>query len=209
MVGLDLSEAARDIAQAMSTMDGEWELTGQNREMQRSMGSMQLALGLAIFLIYVIMASTFESVVHPFVIMLSVPLALVGVVAALGLSGTAISVVVLIGTIVLCGVVVNNAIVLVDTINRQRARGLDKLSAIHRAATLRLRPILITTLTTVLGLLPLALGAGEGAEIQRPLALTIIAGLLSATLLTLVVIPVVYQVVTRALERRQTPDPAP
>jgi HAE1 family hydrophobic/amphiphilic exporter-1 len=209
MVGLDLNEAARDITQAMRTMEVDWELTGQNREMQRSMGSMKLALGLAIFLIYVIMASTFESVVHPFVIMLSVPLALVGVVAALGLSGTAISVVVLIGTIVLCGVVVNNAIVLVDTINRQRARGLDRLSAIQRAATLRLRPILITTMTTVLGLLPLALGAGEGAEIQRPLALTIIAGLLSATLLTLVVIPVVYQVVTRALERGPRPDPAP
>jgi HAE1 family hydrophobic/amphiphilic exporter-1 len=109
---------------------------------------------------------------------------------------------VLIGAIVLSGVVVNNAIVLVDTINRQRALGLSRVAAIHKASTLRLRPILITTMTTVLGLLPLAIGGGEGAEIQRPLALTIIAGLLSATLLTLVVIPVIYQVVTRALERR-------
>jgi hydrophobic/amphiphilic exporter-1 (mainly G- bacteria), HAE1 family len=204
MVGLDLSAAAVQIEQAMAelALDGDWELAGQNREMQRSMGSMLLALGLAIFLIYVIMASTFESVVHPFVIMLSVPLALVGVVMALSLTGTAVSVVVLIGAIVLCGVVVNNAIVLVDTINRQRAAGLDRIAAIHKASTLRLRPILITTLTTVLGLLPLALGMGEGAELQRPLALTIISGLLSATLLTLVVIPAVYQVVTGALERR-------
>ena len=209
MVGFDLTEAARDIQQAMSSLDLEWELAGQNREMQRSMGSMKLALGLAIFLIYVIMASTFESILHPFVIMLSVPLALVGVVIALGLSGTAISVVVLIGAIVLCGVVVNNAIVLVDTINRQRVLGLDRIAAIHKAATLRLRPILITTMTTVLGLLPLALGVGEGAEIQRPLALTIIAGLLSATVLTLVVIPVVYQVVTAALERKTHEEPAP
>jgi HAE1 family hydrophobic/amphiphilic exporter-1 len=211
MVGFDLTAAALEIKQAMDSLSltGDWEMAGQSREMQRSMGSMKLALGLAIFLIYVIMASTFESVVHPFVIMLSVPLALVGVVAALGLSGTAVSVVVLIGAIVLCGVVVNNAIVLVDTINRQRMNGLSRLTAIHQASTLRLRPILITTMTTVLGLLPLALGAGEGAEIQRPLALTIIAGLLSATLLTLVVIPVVYQVFTRFLERNRTDEASP
>jgi len=211
MHGFDLTAAAQAIDQAMGTLSlpGDWEMAGQSREMQRSMGSMKLALGLAIFLIYVIMASTFESVVHPFVIMLSVPLALVGVVIALGLSGTAVSVVVLIGAIVLCGVVVNNAIVLVDTINRQRANGMARIRAIHRASTLRLRPILITTMTTVLGLLPLALGAGEGAEIQRPLALTIIAGLLSATLLTLVVIPVVYEVVTRILERGRTGEPTP
>jgi HAE1 family hydrophobic/amphiphilic exporter-1 len=152
----------------------------------------------------VIMASTFESILHPFVILLSVPLALVGIVLALFLTSTAVSVVVLIGAIVLCGVVVNNAIVLVDTINQNREAGVERLAAVRQAALLRLRPILITTLTTVLGLLPLALGFGEGAEIQRPLALTIIAGLSSATLLTLGVIPVVYLVLTRALEHKKT-----
>jgi len=208
MAGFDLNAAAVDIQRTMRDLNlsSDWEIAGKNREMQRSMSSMKLALGLAVFLIYVIMASTFESVIHPFVIMISVPLALVGVVLGLGLTNTAVSVVVLIGAIVLTGVVVNNAIVLVDTINRQRADGLTRSQAIHKAATLRLRPILITTMTTVLGLLPLALGAGEGAEIQRPLALTIISGLLSATLLTLVVIPVVYQIVTRLLDRRE-PEP--
>jgi HAE1 family hydrophobic/amphiphilic exporter-1 len=165
------------------------------------MGSMGAALSLAVFLVYVIMASTFESVLHPLVILFSVPMAIVGIVPALFITSTSVSVVVLIGTIVLCGVVVNNAIVLVDTINRMRAEGVERTAAIRQAAALRLRPILITTLTTVLGLTPLALGLGEGSEMQRPLAWTVISGLLAATGLTLVVIPVVYQVLTGALER--------
>ena len=203
MAGFDLSGTANRISDEIERMNlkSDWMIGGQNREMQRSLTSMQLALMLAIFLVYVIMASTFESVLHPFVILLSVPLALVGVVCALFVTSTSISVVVLIGAIVLSGVVVNNAIVLVDTINQQRANGLTRLDAIKAGASLRLRPILITTLTTVLGLMPLALGFGEGAEIQRPLALTIIAGLTSATVLTLGVIPVVYLSITRALER--------
>ena len=126
----------------------------------------------------------------------------VGVVGALSATGTPISVVVFIGSIVLAGVVVNNAIVLVDTINRIRAEGATRIKAIHQASMLRLRPILITTTTTVLGLIPLALGSGEGAEIQQPLAITIISGLSSATLLTLVVIPVVYLMLTQLLETR-------
>ena len=159
------------------------------------------ALLLAVFLVYVIMASTFESIVQPFVILLSVPLAAIGVVGALGLFGLPVSVVVLIGMIVLAGVVVNNAIVLVDTINRLRANGMERFEAVHSGAAMRLRPILITTATTVLGLFPLALGLGAGSEIQQPLAVTIIGGLLSSTLLTLVVIPSLYLVITR--------DPSP
>lgn len=203
MDGFDLSSMAARIQTEIDsmTLESEAEMGGQNREMQRSMGSMQLALMLAVFLVYIIMASTFESILHPFVILLSVPLALVGVGMGLLLTGTAVSVVVLIGAIVLCGVVVNNAIVLVDTINQLRADGAESIDAIRRASQLRLRPILITTLTTVLGLVPLALGFGEGGEIQRPLALTIIAGLSSATVLTLGVIPVVYLSLTRMLER--------
>ena len=205
MDGFDLSGVAENIRTKIDGMnlESDWEIGGQNREMQRSLNSMQLALMLAIFLVYVIMASTFESVLHPFVILLSVPLALVGVVLALFVSSTAVSVVVLIGAIVLCGVVVNNAIVLVDTINQQRDAGKSRIEAIKAGSILRLRPILITTMTTVLGLMPLALGFGEGAEIQRPLALTIIAGLTSATVLTLGVIPVVYLTLTRSLERKQ------
>ncbi|MDG1484535.1 MAG: efflux RND transporter permease subunit [Myxococcota bacterium] len=201
--GFDLSGQAEAIAaslQGAQVAGIEWELTGQNAEMERSSSSLKMALGLAIFLVYVIMASTFESILHPFVILFSVPLALVGVVGTLWVTGVPVSVVVLIGAIVLAGVVVNNAIVLVDTINRKRADGLERIPAVEAAARLRLRPILITTTTTVLGLLPLALGIGEGAEIQMPLALTVIAGLSSSTLLTLVVIPVVYLLLTGLFE---------
>jgi HAE1 family hydrophobic/amphiphilic exporter-1 len=203
MKGFDLSGMAARINTEIDQLqlESQAEIGGQNREMQRSMNSMKLALMLAVFMVYVIMASTFESVLHPFVILLSVPLALIGVVGGLALTSTSVSVVVLIGAIVLCGVVVNNAIVLVDTINQKRGEGIDRFDAVKEAALLRLRPILITTLTTVLGLLPLALGFGEGGEIQRPLALTIISGLSSATLLTLGVIPVVYLTLTRVFER--------
>ena len=208
--GFDIGGQARAIADALAGLDldgARWELGGQDREMQRSLGSLGFALALAVFLVYVIMASTFESVLHPFVILFSVPLAVVGVVLALAALRIPVSVVVLIGAIVLAGVVVNNAIVLVDTVNRLRAAGTPRLDAIRRGARLRLRPILITTSTTVLGLLPLAAGFGDGAEIQQPLAVTVIAGLSSATLLTLVVIPVVYAVFTRLLERRPAGEP--
>jgi multidrug efflux pump subunit AcrB len=161
--------------------------------MQASLSSLRFALLLAVFLVYIIMASLFESVRQPLVILIAVPLALVGVVAGLWATGTAVSVVVLIGGIVLAGVVVNNAIVLVDYANQLRQRGLSITEALLEAGVVRLRPILISTLTTVLGLLPMAFSGGEGSEIRQPLALTIIAGLLSATVLTLVVIPVLYR----------------
>lgn len=209
LAGFDMAGQADALRQALGQagLDGvEWELGGQSREMERSVQSLELALLLAIFLVYIIMASTFESVLHPFVILFSVPLAAVGVVPALAISQTPVSVVVFIGAIVLAGVVVNNAIVLVDTVNTLRAEGVPRLEALADGARLRLRPILITTATTVLGLVPLALGIGEGAELQQPLALTVIAGLASSTLLTLGVIPTVYLVLTQALERRA---PAP
>jgi len=200
--GFDLAGAAYDIQGALNAEGlNEFDISGQSEEMSRSMASMGFALALAIFLVYVIMASSFESLLHPIVILASVPLASIGAILALSALNIPISVVVLIGAIVLSGVVVNNAIVLVDTINRLRSDGLNRLEATIAASKLRLRPILITTLTTALGLLPLALGFGSGAEIQQPLAVTIIAGLLSATILTLVVIPSVYLVLTQKLER--------
>ena len=194
--GFDLRAAGATIEEALEDVylgDGmSTALSGQLTEMDSSLRSLQLALLLAVFLVYVIMASTFENLIHPFVILFSVPLALVGSVLALGLSGTPISVVVLIGWIVLAGLVVNNAIVLVDAVNRLRNEGLDVLDAVKNAAKLRFRPILITTFTTVLGLLPLSLGLGSGAEMQQPLAVAVIGGLLSSTLLTLVVVPAIY-----------------
>lgn len=165
---------------------------GQNRELETSYNSQIFALSLAIFLVYVVMACQFESLLHPGLVMFSVPLAFIGVVYALEFMSIPLSVVVFIGGITLAGIVVNNAIVLVDYINQLRARGLVKREAVIEAGKVRLRPILMTTLTTVLGLLPMALYSGEGAEIRQPMAITIIAGLLSSTILTLVIVPTVY-----------------
>jgi HAE1 family hydrophobic/amphiphilic exporter-1 len=199
--GIDLDRASRSIAAALGDVPippgVRVALAGQNRELAESFASLRFALLLAIFLVYLVMASQFESLLHPFVIMFTLPLALVGVVLALLASGTSISVMVLIGLIILAGIVVNNAIVLVDCANQLRSRGRTKVEALVEAGTLRLRPILMTTLTTVLGLLPMATGLGEGAEVRAPLALTLIGGLACATLLTLVVIPVVYATLDR------------
>ena len=176
-------------------------VSGQSEEMQESFQSMQFALALAVFLVYLVMASQFESLIHPFVILFTIPLALVGAVLALFITGTTINIVALIGVIMLAGIVVNNAIVLVDLINQLRAQGKDRFDAIMEAGSARLRPILMTSLTTALGLLPMAAGFGEGSEVRAPMAITVIGGLLVSTFLTLVVIPVVYSL----MDRKQWP----
>ena len=211
----DLGTAGSRIEAALRSLslpsEVRWGVAGQSQEMESSLASLRFALGLAVFLVYVIMASTFESLKHPLVILFSVPLATVGAVAGLALFGHSVSVVVFIGVIVLAGVVVNNAIVLVDTINRLRVEGLPLRAAMLRAGTLRVRPILITTATTVLGLLPLAFGVGAGAEMQGPLAVTVIGGLMSSTLLTLLVVPVIYGLFERGgrvPEQVSVPDPS-
>lgn len=202
LASFDLASAGRRAEQVLLGLDlpegFSFSLSGQALEMERSLGSMGLALLLAVFLVYVIMASTFESLLHPLIILVSVPMAAVGVVPALALTGSRLSVVVFIGVIVLAGVVVNNAIVLVDCVNREREQGQELLEALRYACRARLRPIFITTTTTVLGLLPLSLGFGAGAEIQQPLAITVVAGLSASTLLTLVVVPVLYLSLERA-----------
>jgi len=137
------------------------------------------------------------------VILLTIPLALTGAIFALWLTGSSLSVVVFIGLIMLAGIVVNNAIVLVTRINQLREAGLERTQAIIDAGQARLRPIVMTTLTTTLGLIPLAIGLGEGSELRAPMAITVIGGLLISTLLTLVVIPVVYSLLDR---RRTTAD---
>jgi HAE1 family hydrophobic/amphiphilic exporter-1 len=175
------------------------ELSGQDEELEVSFGSLRLALVLALFLVYVVMAVQFESLRHPFVILLSVPLGLIGVIGALWITGTALSVLALIGVVMLAGIVVNNAIVLVDAINRRRRQGQPLDEAIVEAGNERLRPILMTTTTTVLALLPMAIGLGAGNELRAPLAITVIGGLLVSTLLTLIVIPSLYRVVGGSL----------
>jgi HAE1 family hydrophobic/amphiphilic exporter-1 len=170
---------------------------GQSEELDASVNSLIFALVLAIFLVYLVMASQFESLLHPFVIMFSIPLALVGAVLALKLTFTPLSVVVFIGLIMLAGIVVKNAIVLIDRVNQLREEGVPKLEAIARAAESRLRPITMTTVCTLFGFLPLAIGWGDGSEVRAPMAITVIGGLLVSTLLTLIVIPVVYTLLDR------------
>jgi HAE1 family hydrophobic/amphiphilic exporter-1 len=165
--------------------------------MSVSFASLRFALLLAVFLVYLVMASQFESFLHPFVIIFSIPLALIGAVFALWITSSTISVVVFIGSILLAGIVVNNAIVLIDLINKLRSKGQTKHAALIEGGKSRLRPILMTTMTTTLGLLPLALGFGEGAELRAPMAITVIGGLIVSTLLTLIVIPVVYDLMDR------------
>ncbi len=193
---ISLNEAVllidRELASYSFPPGFRYEIAGQNREMASSLGSLKLAMFLAIFLVYIVMASQFESFLHPLLIMLTVPLALIGVFLTLFILDIPLSITAYIGIITLVGIVVNNAIVLISYINLLRAKGAEKLEAISQAAIVRLRPILMTTLTTVLGLLPMALGIGEGTEIRVPMAVTVIAGLLTSTFLTLIVIPVVY-----------------
>jgi len=188
-----VASATKLIAQLQLPFSVVATFGGQSEEMQQSFDSMIMALTLAIFLVYLVMASQFESLLHPLLILFSVPLAAVGSVYGLYLTGTNISVIVFIGLIMLAGIVVNNAIVLVDRINQLRSQGSEKSSAIKQAALSRLRPIIITTLTTALGLVPMAIGLGEGAELRAPMAITVISGLLCSTLLTLIVLPVLYQ----------------
>ena len=172
-------------------------VSGQSEEMTQSFRSLGLAFALAVFLVYLVMASQFESLLHPFVILFTIPMGLIGSVWGLYITGTTINSVALIGLIMLAGIVVNNAIVLIDAINQARERGLEKIEAIKLAGKTRLRPILITSVSTIIGLIPMAIGIGEGAEIRRPMAITVIAGNLVATFLTLIVIPVLYAVLDR------------
>jgi HAE1 family hydrophobic/amphiphilic exporter-1 len=197
----DLGSAAEEINEILNKVTVpsglEVRLSGQNEEMTMSFRSLIFALCLAVFLVYLVMASQFESFLHPFVILFTIPLAGIGAILALWLTGSTLSVVVFIGLILLAGIVVNNAIVLIDLINQLRNKGISKMEAIFEGGKSRLRPILMTTMTTALGLLPLALGFGEGAEVRAPMAITVIGGLIVSTLLTLVVIPVVYSIMDR------------
>jgi HAE1 family hydrophobic/amphiphilic exporter-1 len=170
---------------------------GQSEELDASVNSLIFALSLAIFLVYLVMASQFESLLHPFVIMFSIPLALVGAVLALKITHTPLSVVVFIGLIMLAGIVVKNAIILIDRVNQLRESGTEKVQAIMLAAESRLRPITMTTMCTLLGFLPLAISTGDGSEVRAPMAIAVMGGLAVSTLLTLVVIPVLYNLLDR------------
>ncbi len=198
---IDLGTAVQEVQQMVAEQPLAagvgLHIGGQGEELASSVRSLIFAFGLAIFLVYLVMASQFESLLHPFVILFTIPLALVGAVLALLITGNTISVVVFIGLILMVGLVTKNAIILIDKVNQLREAGVAKTQALIDGAGSRLRPIAMTTLCTLFGFLPLALAFGEGAEVRSPMAITVIGGLLVSTLLTLFVIPVVYDLLDR------------
>jgi len=195
LAGRDLNSVSKDIQAKIDKLylpDGyKLEFGGQTQDMAESFGSLALAIILSVVLLYMVMAAQFESLYTPFIIMFSVPPTVTGVLLGLLATGTPISVSVFIGYILLIGLVVNNAIVLIDYINQLRAQGWELRDAILHAGPIRLRPILMTTLTTILAIGPLAFAGGSGTETQAPMAITVIFGLSFATLITLVLVPVV------------------
>jgi HAE1 family hydrophobic/amphiphilic exporter-1 len=210
--GIPLGEAVESVREALAGLalpegfsiyfGGEYE---EQRQAQRDF---LLAILMAVALIYMVMAAQFERFIDPLIVMFSVPLALVGVVPTMLLTGTTLNLQSSMGIVMLVGIVVNNAIVLVDYINLlRRERGMSVRDAVVESARLRLRPILMTTTTTILALLPLAIGIGTGAEVQAALARVVIGGLVASTLITLVLIPVVYITVANGLARLRR-DPA-
>ncbi|NLV92473.1 MAG: efflux RND transporter permease subunit, partial [Firmicutes bacterium] len=170
------------------------EFGGQDQLMTEAFQQLALTLVLGIVLVFMVMAAQFESLLQPFAIMFTLPLAFIGVAGGLWIGNLSLNVPGLIGIILLAGIVVNNGIVLIDYVNVLRSRGMPRNAAIAEAGRVRLRPILMTSLTTILGMLPLALATGEGSEMQKPIAMAVIGGLTVATVLTLVVIPVVYSI---------------
>lgn len=167
---------------------------GENEEIMHSMKQMMLMLLVGLILVYLVMVAQFQSLRSPFIVIFTIPLAFTGGMLALLICGQDVSVVSMMGFVMLMGVVVNNAIVLVDCINRFRLEGIDMESAVIEAGAVRMRPVLMTAITTILGLLPLAIGFGTGAEMMQPVAIVCIGGLLYATLTTLLVIPIMYRI---------------
>jgi hydrophobic/amphiphilic exporter-1 (mainly G- bacteria), HAE1 family len=202
VVGRDVDGAVRAVEAAVAAVPPpasvRLEIGGANEEMRRSFRQLFLAFALALLLVYMILAAEFESLVHPFTVLLSVPLGLVGAVFALFLLGGGLNTVSLIGMVVLIGIVDNDAVVKIDFINQLRREGLPIRRAILEAGQARLRPIVMNTITTMLAVTPMMLGLGQGASLQAPLAIAIFGGLFTSTILTLIVIPVVYELVDDA-----------
>jgi hydrophobic/amphiphilic exporter-1 (mainly G- bacteria), HAE1 family len=194
--GKPLDKVIKDIQQNLAQItfptDYRYEITGEEQKRQESFANLKFALLLAVILVYMVMASQFESLVHPFTILLTIPLALTGTVFIFFILGKSFNIMALIGVIMLGGIAVNNSIILVDAVNQLKREGLPLIEAIVEAGQRRIRPILMTSATTILALLPLTFGIGEGAALRQPMALAVIGGLLTSTLLTLIIIPCVY-----------------
>ena len=197
----NLEEISRKVASSLAGMElppgVRVQIGGAERERRRAFRSLYEALALAVLLVYMVMAAQFENLIHPLIIMLTVPMGLFGAFLLLLLTGQSINVISGIGFMVMAGIVVNDAIVKVDYANQLRRRGVSAREAMLQASRIRLRPILMTTFTTVFGLLPMALIRMRGAELQRPLAIVVIGGLLASTFLTLILIPILYEITTK------------
>ncbi len=203
--GRDMGSIVRDIKERVAKMalpEGYLvKFGGRYEDMQEAFSSLSWSLVIAIMLVYMVMAAQFESLLSPFVIMFTVPLAFIGVVFGLFAFGKTLSVPALMGILILSGIVVNNAIVMIDYINRLRKRGVEFGEAIVQGAVVRVRPILVTAITTILGMLPMALSQTEGAELRSPMAVAVASGLLFSTFLTLFIIPIAYSIVNRVKYR--------
>jgi HAE1 family hydrophobic/amphiphilic exporter-1 len=205
--GRDLGAVVRDISGKLKNIvvprDFSIVMAGEAKEQRESFMWLGIALLGAIFLVYMVMASQFESLLDPFIVMFTFPLAIIGVVWLLFFSHTTFNIIAFIGVIMLSGIAVNNGIVLVDYINLLRARGMELREAVVEGGKTRLRPVLMTALTTVLAMSPMALGIGEGAELRFPLARAVVGGLMAATFFTLVFIPVLYSIFETRIARRK------
>jgi HAE1 family hydrophobic/amphiphilic exporter-1 len=205
VAGSGVSRAVEDVRAALAPLPAPHglrvEIGGENEEMRKGFRDLALAFVLALVLCYMLLAAEFESLLHPFIILLAVPLAAVGATGALWIAGAGINTMSLIGMVILVGIVDNDAVVKVDFINQMRRQGMSRHEAIRAAGHARLRPIVMNTVTAMLGLLPMALAIGPGGELQAPLAIAVFGGLLSATALTLVVIPVSYDLLEELNDR--------
>lgn len=200
-----LDQAVKEIRSAIAPVDlpGDYQITigGEEEKRTESMSSLGFALILSVVLVYMVLASQFESLLHPFTILFTIPLALVGSVLLFLILGKTLNMMAFIGIIMLAGIAVNNSILLIDRILQLRAQGMDRVEAVIQAGQQRIRPIFMTSLTTILALLPLTLGMDESASLRSPMALAVIGGLVTSTLLTLVVIPCMYDVFEEIRER--------
>jgi hydrophobic/amphiphilic exporter-1 (mainly G- bacteria), HAE1 family len=203
-----LGELAKEIIQITKEVDIPHDVAvnvgGAYQEQQEAFRDLGLLMILSLLLVFIVMASQFESFRMPFVIMFSIPFAFTGVMLALFITGTTLNVIAALGAVLLIGIVVKNGIVLVDFINLMRDRGQALNDAITNAGKSRLRPVLMTAFTTILSMLPLALSTGEGSEIWRPMGITVIGGLIFSTIVTMVIVPVMYAVVGRSGQRNKT-----
>jgi HAE1 family hydrophobic/amphiphilic exporter-1 len=191
-----LADVIADVEKMLGSMKFEngylVKLAGESEEMKKSFNSLRFALIMSLVMVYMIMAAQFESLSQPLIILFTVPLSLIGVMLALFATNTSVSVVALLGVIMLGGIVVNNGIVLIDYTNLLMSKGKNMLDSVVEASLARLRPIIMTALTTVLGLFPMALAVGRGSELRAPMAISVMGGLIVSTFLTLVVIPSIF-----------------